>query len=144
MSRAGDIKDNLVTTLQSINGSPTYNYTMRSIQVDGSAKAVSYIADDQWPHFCVVYKEESREKEPGHYKRTINFDIVCMFQNPENGEVENWLEDIEKAISVDCTRGGKAYETWVPLIERDSGAIEDTQIYRMSVQTWAHDVYGVL
>jgi hypothetical protein len=144
MSQASDIRDNIIAAIRAINGSPTYTNRIREGQVDAFAQDHSVIEDDNFPHFAVVLQSEQREREPGHQKKILNFEIIASFFQPKTNEVESHLADIEKALNVDIRRGGFAYETYLSQIDRDSGALEEIQIYLLTVEVSTLSDYGVL
>lgn len=144
MSRAGSVVSNIETTIRTINGPSTYTNTIKEHQVLSRATFNNEISDDAYPNFSIVFNSEQREKEPGRLKKVLQIDIVASFNNPVSGEVESWLTDVEKVLSVDVTRGGYAYETWIPSIQRNSDIFDEVQIYIMNVEVSMLVDFGVL
>jgi len=144
MSTESNIIDNLVTTLRSINGSPTYVNTIRPQQVEESSQFDSEIELDQYPHFALGFNASQRIKEPGQLKKTLTIDIICTFQDSTVSEVESWLSDVEKVLSIDIRRGGNAFETWIPSIQRNGDVLDDLQVYIMNVEIQTITAFGSL
>lgn len=133
MSKSLDIMNNIVSTLKGINGSPSYNNTMRDRQVSLGNLHPDIIPKDGWPHFAAVLNEEPREREPGRYRKELIIDIVCSFRRKKDSPIEPWLEDVEVSLLQDVKRGGYAFETFVSNIQRETELNEDIQIYVMTV-----------
>lgn len=131
-------------TSSSVSTPTTYTNTIREAQVIGHAIYQDQIPEDAYPNFSIVFNSETREKEPGRLKKTLQVDIVCAFVQPGAGEVESWLEDIELALAQDVTRGHNAYETWIPSMQRNSDVSEEIQIYIINVECKTLANFGVL
>ncbi len=144
MSVVGNIITNITTVLKAINGPSTYTNTMKDHQVVARAVFENEISDDAFPNFSIVFNAEQRQKEPGRLKKVLAIDIVCSFEMPLSGEVEAWLADIEKALSIDVTRGGNAYETWIPSMQRNSDVLDEIQIYIINVEVSTLANFGTL
>jgi hypothetical protein len=146
VSRVGSIISNLQTTLQGINGIAPYTnaITNSDAQIIPHAVYESRIAYDGYPNFSIVFNSEQRQKEPGRLKKILSVDIVCAFRDPQTNEVESWLADIEKVLSIDVTRGGNAYETWIPSMQRNSDVSEEIQIYIINVEIRTLADFGTL
>jgi hypothetical protein len=125
--------NDLVSTIQGINGSPTYTNAMRDNQVGLGEVQWAQLPADAWPNFRVVLSSEPREREPGRYRKELQIDIICAFKTRRDAPYEPWLEDIEKAILTDVTRNGLAIETFVNNIERETQVLQEPAIYIMNV-----------
>lgn len=143
-SVVGSIISNIQTTLLTISTASSYNYTIRTNQVGTREQFDSGIPEDGFPFFAIDFKSEIRLKEPGRLKKILNIDIICHFENPLMSTLESWFSDIERVLAVDHTRGGYAYETWIPSMNRNSDILDELQVYIINVEVRTLQNYGVL
>lgn len=128
----------IVTAIQGIDGTPTYDNTVDSNkQVVAKLVPVHAIKKDLFPFFCVYHAGETRTKEPSHLLNVLDIQIQCFFVNVEqkaDGYVEKWLKDIEVALAADVRLGlSYVHDTFVESIVRDTEEIPQVQIFTLNV-----------
>lgn len=141
MSLMKDVQDNIVTTLRSINGSPTYTHTMVDSRVEAGGETLSGLSDV--PAFRVVRVDQQFEKQPSNlqYCRMF-FSIMMIFLNETEQEVDDWIEDVVKAVTTDITRSSLVHETWVSSIDHSPEVLNDLRIYKVNVECNAQMQFG--
>ena len=142
MSKLNSILSNIVMTIQGINGPSTYTNTIanafndNSAQVEQGERSIGEIPEDQFPHFAVVPKSETRTKEPGFLHCETVCEIVCKFRDESQSSVSDWIADVEIALAQDVRRGITTYvhDSWVSGIVYENQAFRDggaNQTYRI-------------
>ena len=151
MSKLNSIVSNIITTIQGINGSPTYTNTIanafndNSNQVEQGDRALGEIPEDQFPHFGVVPVSETRTKEPNFLRNEAICEIVCKFRDESQSNAMDWVADVEIALAQDVRRGITTYvhDSWISQITWDSQVFRDggvNQTFRV-VKLEFHIVY---
>lgn len=107
------IIQNVIATLQGINGAPAYNFTM--------GKVVDYEAwDDDFTAYpaCMVLPQATDEEDRQFSDRQnidLHFMVVAVLQTWKDGrkQASRLSADIKKALLADINRGGYARHTHV-------------------------------
>lgn len=133
MSKINDIVANIVSTIQGINGAPTYTNTIANAysndkrQVEAGERHFGEIPIDQFPHFSVVIKNELRNKEPQFFRRESLIEIIGKFRDMNQVNVASWLADVEIALSQDIRRGSLTgvIDSWIEEVQWDDGVFRE-------------------
>jgi len=138
-----NIQDNLVSTIQGINGTPTYTNTVEESWVISRSENVSSMTSD--PFIEVVRGDQAFQKHPSNRQLTnCSYTIEFKTLNLTQTEVDTWLVDIITAITADITRGGYAFETFPTLINHSGETIENFRVYRINIECLAEIAFGTL
>ena len=115
---------NLLTAIQAINGSPTYVNTITSQQVV-SREPWTIVEITRANQFPAILLSEDTMTPDYHFEQTAAFvpsdmtlyafDVAILVaveaRSQANTALNSWLADVLKAVMVDITRGGVAYDT---------------------------------
>ena len=113
MSTRGDILDNIVTTLQSITVIGGYNCDVAEVVRDDMAWS-DWGGNELYPKICLVDMEETSKPEMGYHVENYYWQIgIHLFYKGDDARltIDELMEDVRKAMFVDLTRGGKAFNT---------------------------------
>lgn len=130
MSIKGDIIDNIKTTIEGITTGNGYSQTVAHVNTD-SIKLPEDLTADQFPAVNVVDVNETKTPGDIDSKNSILevmlLGYVQKLNDQDNVQTKrrNLENDIEKALMVDETRGGKAIFTEITKIETDKGIIDN-------------------
>lgn len=141
MSKASSIIDNVISTIQGINGGATYANTMPNnsfngvSQVEQGQRHASKIPPDQFPHVNVLFGNEHRTTEPSFILSEFMINLDVTFNNSTEAEIASWLSDIEIALAQDIRRGSTTFvhDSYVRDIDWDSGAFDPIRIIKMQI-----------
>lgn len=132
----------IVETIRSINGAPTYenvvqNHESQGInQVEDFHRPMGMIPEDQFPHFNVVYKGEDKIKEPSHFKSVAQICIYVTFRNSSESEIASWLSDLEIALYQDTRRNSTVgvHDSVIRSIEQDDGSFAPIRLVKVNYE----------
>lgn len=133
MSKTSTVMANLKSTIQGVNGAGIYTKSIANRQVTTKMQSFNKIPPDQLPHFAILYQSERPEHFPSHQDRILSFRIKCVFKNMDESDISEYIADVERALLVDVTRGGNAWETTIELIERDPDGFDMWVIHNIDV-----------
>jgi hypothetical protein len=119
------ILSNLSTTLASITTGNGYNTTV--LTVENEAKTWGDVPESQKPWVGYVPVAEVLQFLPGDQVRVeLPLDIICHVSGTTSSDrstkLNNLLDDVIAALSVDTTRGSNAISTTVLSVDTDEGA----------------------
>lgn len=141
MSKVAVILSNVISTLKEIGGPPTYVNTIAnttdgsSSQVEAVDRSFGGIPEDQFPHFSILYKGETRDMEPSYVKSHLSVQIAIFFYNIDEISIANWISDVEVALAQDVRRGTTyVHDTWIQTIQRDDNAVEPFRRVNMNLE----------
>jgi len=141
MTLAKDIQDDIITTLQGINGAPTYNNTMISSRVKAGDEDLGGLIDV--PAFRVIRGEDDFDRLPQNRAyRILQFEIKMVFMHADEDKVDSWIEDVVKAIAQDKTRGGNCHETWINTIGHSPEVLDHVLVYRVGIECRSESQFG--
>lgn len=133
-SITNSILQNIIDTIAGIDGLPTYTNTIAATQVsDSDIELDKHITDmTVFPYFAVVNGQESRIYEPSFNRVEVVFDILCTFKDLGELAINSYIDDIERALAVDVTRGTtECWESKILNVSRDSYRLAES--FRRSV-----------
>lgn len=141
MSKASDIIDNVISTIQGITAGATYTNTVSNAtfnginQVEQGARHYSKIPPDQFPHFNVLFGQEVRTPEPSFLKSVFRIHVEVTFNGNTEAQIASWLKDIEVALAQDIRRGNTTFvhDSFVSEINWDRGEVDPIRIIRMEI-----------
>lgn len=124
-SIVNSILENIITTIEGINGLPTYTNTITDAQVKDAEldldQHITEIPDTSFPFFSVINGEEARNYEPTFNRVECQFLILCTFKNLTELQMNSYIDDIERALAVDITRGTtECWESKILNVTKDS------------------------
>lgn len=107
------ILENIVTTLQGINGTGGYNFAVVSANVKRVVGGIGIL--QEYPTLYVVVGQETVMTEVLE-KSTVRMPVTieCWIRSDRDtlaADVEKIIADVRKAMMVDYTRGNKAIQT---------------------------------
>tara|TARA_R110000824_G_C15230416_1_gene678495 strand:+ start:1178 stop:1633 length:456 start_codon:yes stop_codon:yes gene_type:complete len=119
------ILSNVATTLATITTGNGYNTTVET--VENEAKTWADVPDSQKPWVGYVPTSETLEYLPGNQIRVVlPIDIIChvvgQTASSRSTLLNNLLDDVIAALSVDTTRASYAISTTVANVDTDEGA----------------------
>lgn len=118
-----NIIDNLVTTLQGLDGSP-YNTDVTTVQA--LARGYFDVKTGERPFIGVVPGNETHEYQPGdNIYVTFPLSVIAHISGntlaDRQTKINNIIDDIIAVLSVDTTRNANAISTTIQSIQTDEG-----------------------
>jgi hypothetical protein len=102
---------NIKTTLQTITKANLYNFDVAKV----TRERLVGLNIDQFPSIVIIPGREGKTEEPiERYTARLVITLECWLQEHDESivtDVNKFLADVEKALLVDYTRGGKAINT---------------------------------
>jgi len=139
MSTRQNILDYLTGTLfPSITIGNGYNFTV-AISERG-VRGYETMNDSEFPALFVASADESREsKTRTHFQSTMNVFVYGMVKADASigrvqVQLDKLIEDLTKAIFVDCTQGGRTTWTDIKSINCDDGDIQDHGFFIATIE----------
>lgn len=140
-SIVNSILKNIITTIEGIDGLPAYTNTITDAQVsDADLDLDKHVTDMTiFPFFSVINGVESRIYEPSFSKVTSTFNILCTFKNISELEMNSYIDDIERALAIDITRGTQeCWESKIISVSKDSYRVAEFRRWIITVEA----IYG--
>jgi hypothetical protein len=144
-SIVNSILENIVTTVKGIDRTPNFVNTISAAQVkDSDLDLDRHISEMHlFPFFCVINGENPRVYEPSFTRNLANFQILCTFKNSTEKEMNLYIDDIERALAVDITRGTQeCWESKILSVAKDSYRVAEFRRWIVNVQCVYGHVFG--
>lgn len=119
-----NIMANLLTAIQAINGAPTYTNTVTGdmvvsreplelVELARSANLPAALLQEDTQTFDYHFEQSAAMVPADLTMSTMNMTVLALLEKRGgvNTELNAWMADILKAVMVDITRGGAAFDT---------------------------------
>jgi hypothetical protein len=119
-----NIMANLLTAIQAINGAPTYTYAVTTdkvvsrepleiVELSRAAQLPAALLQEDTQDFDYHFEQSSGLVPADLTMSTFKVTVLALLEKRGgvNTALNAWLADILKAVMVDITRGGAAFDT---------------------------------
>jgi hypothetical protein len=137
------IIENIRLTLAEKIGGDGYNFDINEKNVGVYMLKMEQVKS--WPYICVTSraerKEDERESQMFAYMEVILYLYVKDGTDPVS-KLEDLVQDVEKAMYIDHTRGNLAINTWAVSLETDIGLAKPYGVAQFTFEIQYRYVYG--